>query len=209
MTPRRMFAALCLVAIAGCGGDGPSNTAGKGRVAIVMSTSGGSLASPVASASLDSSGPANCTSQPVCRPEKVLLAAKVYLSSILARTIDGKLIDVEMDLSAPLDLLSLASGKDAVLPKGSLPPGTYDQIVVVMKTIELTLSSGMKVAISPPGGGWTAIVAVAKPFTVKEGETTSIALDFRIDLSFVCPIADWDLHPRVECNHTHNDKDKD
>jgi hypothetical protein len=213
MTLRRMFAVVSFVAVAGCGSDtssstggsdGVSNMAGKGGVAIVMSSSGGSSAFQTADANLASSV-SNCTTTPAtCKPEKVLLSAKVYLSSFVARTLDGKLIDVEMDLSAPVDLLSLVSGKNAVLPKGSLPPGTYDQIVIVMKTVELTLLSGMKVAISPPGGGWTAIVAVAKPFIVKEGETTSITLDFRMDLSFVCPIANWDLLPKVECTNTNN-----
>jgi hypothetical protein len=200
MTLRTMLGTISVVALVGCGSDGAMEAAGKGRVAIVMSTTGGALAASLSESS---------RSEGTCQPDKALQAASVTFSSILARTLDGKLIDVAIDLSKPVNLLELVNGKEATLPMGSLPPGTYDQIVVVMKTVELTLVSGMKVAITPPGGGWTAIVPVTQPFTVKEGSTTTIALNFRMDLSFACAVGDWDFHPRFECNHTHDDKDKD
>jgi hypothetical protein len=210
MTLRKLLAAVSLVAMAGCGADGTSGVVGKGQVAIVMSTTGG-VASP-ATVNLDTgSAPAvacgastGCPSPSTCQAGNVLQAATVSLSSILARDIDGKLTNVTIDLSKPVDLLALVGGQNATLPVGSLPPGTYDQIVVVMKTVEVTLVSGMKVAITPPGGGWTVIVAVAQPFTVVEGGTTTIALDFHMDLSFVCAIASWDLKPKLECDHTHH-----
>jgi hypothetical protein len=217
MTIRRILtsgaAVASLMALAACGGDSSLDTAGKGQVAILMSTTGGSSAFPTADINLDSgslaalasNASASGSSQGSCQAGNVLQAATVTLSSIMARTIDGKLTNVTIDLSVPVDLLALLNGKTATLPVGSLPPGTYDQIVVVMKTVEVTLQSGMKIAVTPPGGGWTAIVAVAQPFTVKEGTTTTIALNFRMDLSFACAIASWDLKPKLHCDRADND----
>lgn len=198
MTIRRMFApgalVVSLVALAACGGDG-MDAAGKGRVAIVMSASGANLAS-----ALDAAGAsASSRSSDRCDPGQALQAASVTLSSILARTLDGILTDVTIDLPLAVDVLSLGNGQDATLPVGFLPPGTYDQLVIVMTKVEVTLLDGTKVAVTPPGGGWTAIVPVAEPFTVVDGETTTVTLNFRRDLSFACGAGKWEFHPRFEC----------
>jgi hypothetical protein len=211
MTIRAMFGpgalVASLVALAACGGNG-MDTAGKGRVAIVMSATGGALASVAADARPDggavatgaSSASASSRSHDGCAPGQALQAAGVTFSSILARTLEGILTGVTIDLPVTVDMLSLANGQDATLPIGFLPPGTYDQIVVVMTKVEVTLQDGMKIAITPPGGGWTAVVPVAQPFTVVEGETTTITLKFRRDLSFGCGSGDWEFHPRFECD---------
>ncbi|HXV77468.1 MAG TPA: hypothetical protein VD788_14230 [Candidatus Polarisedimenticolaceae bacterium] len=60
---------------------------------------------------------------------------------------------------------------------GTLPPGNYDQLVVVMTDVEYVLEDGTKVKITPPGGGWTSIVPVC-PFEVVEGAMTTIDLRF-------------------------------
>ena len=186
-------AVASLLALAACGGDPSQDAAGKGRIAIVMSASGGSFAS---GAALQSS-----TSHDACQPAEVLQAASVTFSSILARTLDGVLTDATIDLPVTVEMLSLVNGKAATLPIGFLPPGVYDQLVVVMTKVEVTLLDGTKIAITPPGGGWTAIVGVAEPFTVTAGATTDIALRFRTDLSFGCGLGRWEFHPRFECHH--------
>jgi hypothetical protein len=197
MTLRRWFASgallVSLVALAACGGG--MDTAGKGRVSIVMSGAGGSLATAEADLS------ASTGSHGDCAADQGLQAANVTLSSILARTLDGILTDVAIDLPVTVDVLTLSSGQEATLPVGFLPPGTYDQLVVVMTKVEVTLRDGTKVAVTPPGGGWTAIVPVAQPFTVTEGETTTITLRFRRDLSFACGLGRWEFHPTFECHH--------
>jgi len=195
MTIRSRFvscgAVVSLLVLASCGGDPSLETAGKGRVAIVMSATGESVAGGIS---------ADSGSHDDCQAAHGLLAADVTFSSILARTLDGKLIDVTIDLPVTVDVLSLAVGKKATLPIGFLPPGTYDQLVVVMTKVEVTLSDGTKVAVTPPGGGWTAIVRVAEPFAVTEGATTTIGLKFRKDLSFGCRSGRWEYHPRFDCD---------
>jgi hypothetical protein len=184
-----------ILALAACGSD----TSGKGRVAIVMSATGGGVASAAATPSLDATE--TSASHTSCRPGQALQAAEVTFASILARTLDGALTDVAVSLPESVDLLSLVSGKQVTLPVGFLPPGTYDQLVVVMTKVEVTLLDGTKIAITPPGGGWTAIVPVAQPFTVAEGQTTTITLRFRKDLSFTCLSGIWEFRPKFEGSH--------
>jgi hypothetical protein len=212
MTIRGMFASgaaiASLLALAACGGDPSLDTAGKGQVAIVMSATGGNLASGVADPSLatgslgtgTSGEMADSTSHDTCQPTRQLQAATVTFSSILARTLDGKLIDTLAVLPVTVDVLKLEKGKPVTLPIGFLPPGTYDQLVVVMTKFEVTLLNGTKIAVTPPGGGWTAIIAVSQPFTVTEGATTTITIKFRTDLSFGCGLGKWEFHPRFDCD---------
>jgi len=178
---------LSILAVAACGGT--NDMAGKGQVSIVLSGSGAAgaalVAGPTAS-NRDSSCPAPA-------------AASVTFSSILARNLDGVLVGMTIELPATVDLLALGSGNPVTLPAGYLPPGTYDQFVVVMKQLELTLASGTKVAITPPGGGWTSIVRVSAPFTVEEGKDTPVTLIFRKDLSFACGLGKWDFTPHFDC----------
>ena len=178
---------LSILAVAACGGTG--DMAGKGQVSIVLSGSGATGAALVA-------GPTASDRDPGCPAPA---AASVTISSLLARSLDGVLVDVTIDLPVTVDLLALGGGTETTLPAGFLPPGTYDQFVVVMKQLELTLANGTQVAIKPPGGGWTSIVRVSAPFTVEEGQTTAVTLIFRKDLSFACGLGKWDFTPRFDC----------
>ena len=207
--------AVSLAALAACtsGTNDTLNTAGKGRVAIVMSSSGAVVASSAigtglsrdalvaggSGASVDSTAHHDCAQN--------LQAANVTFASVLARTLDGQLTAVTIELPVTVDMLSIATGKEATLPIGFLPPGTYDQIVVVMTQVSVTLADGTQVTITPPGGGWTAIVPVAQPFTVVEGQTTTITLNFRKDMSFACGFGGWEFHPEIESDGNHNDND--
>src|SRR5512138_1182579 len=192
MTFKNVFQTGAVVAaltmLAACGGD---STAGQGRVAIVMSAASAASGSTGAALTADSMEHDSCT--------PALQAATVTFSSILARTLEGVLTDVNVELPVAVDLLALG-GKEVTLPAGFLPAGTYDQLVVVMTKLELTLANGTKIAVTPPGGGWTAIVRVAEPFTVTEGQTTTVTLKFRRDLSFGCGGGAWEFHPRFECD---------
>ncbi len=186
--------AACLSTLAACGGQQPANA---GRVSIVLSSADTTSALSAATAAVDGTARSvepghGCAG---------LQAADVTFSSILARTLDGKLTDVTIDLPVTVDLLELVNGKEATLPAGFLPPGTYDQLVVVMTQLEVTLSNGTKIAITPPGGGWTAVVPVSPPVTVVAGETTTIPLSFHRDRSFGCDLGRWDFHPEFECGH--------
>ncbi len=207
MTPHRkilalgfvVVSALVLVACSGSGGGIVQD--GKGQIKISLSSGAGAAASSssagaIAQPSASSGSRLGAAPSPNCEhPELSLQSANVTFSSILARTLDGKLVDVSIALPVTLDLLSLGTGREVTLPIGFLTPGTYDQLVVVMTRVELVLQDGTTVAVTPPGGGWTAIVNASQPFTVVEGQTTSITLQFRRDLSFDLGGDGWEFHP--------------
>ena len=102
----------------------------------------------------------------------------VTFSALLARNLDGDLVDLVVDLPRTVDLVGLMNGQQIMLPTGTLPPGMYDQIVVVIRSVEFVFLSGGKIELTPPGGGWTKIVPVAT-FEVIEGQTTTIELRFK------------------------------
>lgn len=183
-----LFSAL-LSSVLACGGSG------TGRVSIVLSSSGAAIGAtaPAPAPAYDTPAPAD--DERACTAPR---AASVTFSGIVARALDGTLVDVTIALPVTVDLLALVSGERATLPDGFLPPGTYDQLVVVMRQLELTLASGTKIAVTPPGGGWTAVVPLAPPVTVVAGETTTIPLKFRRDLSLRCVVGDWWFEPAFQ-----------
>ena len=119
-------------------------------------------------------------------------------SSILARNLDGELIDVTINLPVTIDVLQTRDGRSLELPIGILPPGIYDQLVVVMRQVELVLLDGTKIAVTPPGGGWTAIIRVC-PFEVSAAEITPVQLRFRMGSSFQLGGSGWRFEPDLEC----------
>jgi hypothetical protein len=170
---------------------------GTGAVQIVMSASAAAplVATATGGSGSDSSGDHN------------LQAANVTFASILARNLDGELINVTIELPVTVDLLGLVSGGSFMLPAGFLPPGTYDQLVIVMTELQVTLANGTIVTIDPPGGGWTAVIAVTEPFTVVEGQTTNVTIRFRPDRSFQWLEDRWQFHPSFDCNGGDDDDD--
>jgi len=110
-------------------------------------------------------------------------SANVTFSSVLARNLDGVLVNVEMDLPVTVDVVSLEDGREIALPDGNLEPGSYDQVVIVMTQFEGVTPNGTTITITPPGGGWTAIVQRCE-FAVEEGDETTVSLKFVINRSF-------------------------
>jgi hypothetical protein len=168
---------------------------GKGAVEFRLSSS----ASPTLAA----------TTHDGSSKDQQLQSANVTFASIEARNLDGQLIDVTIALPVTADLLGLVSGGAITLPVGFLPPGTYDQLVIVMTKVELTLANGTIVTIDPPGGGWTAIVNVTEPFTVVDGATTTVNIRFRAGGAFRWLNDHWDFHPNFDCDGGNDQGDED
>jgi len=186
--------AVALGTAAACSNGSDAMTqGGKGAVQIVMSASAVAPVSPAVTGSGGSSS------------DHDLKAANVTFASILARNLDGELINVTIDLPVTVDLLGLMSGGTFTLPAGFLPPGMYDQLVIVMTQVALTLADDTVVTIDPPGGGWTAVIPVTETFTVAEGQTTTVSIKFRPDGSFHWLNGAWDFHPEFDCDDNHGD----
>ncbi len=125
-------------------------------------------------------------------------SANVTFSSILARNLEGVLVNVEIDLPKTVDVLALRADEQVTLPDGVLPPATYDQIVVVMTEVEVVTLDGTTVTIAPPGGGWTAIVPVC-PFDVEDGATTTVTVKFWLGQAFSWRDSRYHFKPQFTC----------
>jgi hypothetical protein len=169
-----------------------SNPAGSGQVRMILG-GGGSSGVMAATSSTpvlgDGSG-------------RTIQSATITLSSVLARNLDGQLINVTMDLTAPVDLVALLQGGTVNLPMGSLPAGTYDQLVVVIRTLHVVLSDGTQLDVTPPGGGWTAIVP-ATPFDVVAGQMTTVTLQFQANGAFQFVNGQLVFNPNFSCQTDH------
>ncbi len=127
-----------------------------------------------------------------------LAQVNVTFSSLLARNLNGELIDFVLDLPRTVDLIGLIKGQQVTLPTGTLPPGMYDQIVVVIRSVEFVFLDGRKVELTPPGGGWTRIVPVTT-FEVIEGQTTTIELRFMPSGAFREHDGRFEFFPDFDC----------
>ena len=122
--------------------------------------------------------------------------ATVTLSSILARTLDGELVDLDIELlPIDVDVVKIDGGKQLLLPDGFLPADTYDQVILVITAVQGQTLDGTRVTIEPPGGGWTAIVPIC-PLEVADGATATVGLALNVRNSFVGAGNLWSFHPR-------------
>ena len=195
MMRRQRLLFLILVAgiallTAACSGDDGMVTSNKGQVRITMT----SVADPLAAGHTDpgsTSSELGSTIAPMdgdhgdhddrddgCACDR-LTAANVTFSSVLARNLDGELLDTSMNLPRTLNMLGFGEGRRVELPIGFLPPGMYDMILVNITKVEFVLLNGTKVSIEPPLGGWISRLSVLpRPFEVIEGETTTVGIRF-------------------------------
>jgi len=197
MLNRRSLRSLALVAAAGLmlvvqGCENSDSVLGVdgGRVQFVLSSGDAGGAAPLAATDGDHGD----------RPRRFFQSASVTLSSILARNVDGVLVNVGIEeLPVTVDVLALDGGREVTLPEGALPPATYDQVVIVMRQVEGVTLDGTIISITPPGGGWTAVVPLC-PFVVVEGEATTVGLKFMLDRAFSWRDSRYHFQPHFVCD---------
>jgi hypothetical protein len=183
-----LVALVPLLATVACSGVTNPN---QGNVHVRLSASDQSALAPSLSGDGDHQGG---------RILDQLETANVTFSSLLARNADGQLVDLGVELPKTVDAVGLLGGAGVTLPAGSLPPGTYDQLVVVMTQLELAFVNGAKVALTPPGGGWTTVVPVT-PFTVIEGQELTIELNLHLGSAFREASGAVGFFPEFEGHH--------
>jgi hypothetical protein len=129
----------------------------------------------------------------------MLAKVNVTFSSLMARNLDGELVSLVIDLPQTVDLISVLNGKQVTLPAGTLPPGMYDQIVVVIRSVEFVFVDGTSKVLTPPGGGWTRIIPV-ETFEVIDGQTITIELRFNPLHAFEELNGEFEFSPDFECH---------
>ncbi len=197
---------LAALAIAGCSSSGTdmSGMAGKGQIQLQMTTSGATTAAATVTGSPTAvgtrSGGAMAPADMGSNPAASLKSAEVTLSKIQARDASsGNMVDVLVALPYTVDLLSLQGGKTVSLPAGFLPPGTYNQLVLTISSVNIVANDGTTIAITPPAGGWVVTVN-AQPFTVVADQATPVKLTFREDMSFHFLGGMLEFEPEFECH---------
>ena len=128
-------------------------------------------------------------------------SARVTLSSVLVRNLDGQLIDVDFDLPVTVDVVQIEGGKQVVLPDGGVPAGSYDQVVIVITAVEGTTKDGTVITIEPPGGGWTAVVPICE-LDVAEGSIETVDITLNVRNSFLQQGPRWGFQPRFLARHS-------
>ncbi len=131
---------LALV-VTGCGESNSlvgGDDGNGGKVRFVLSSGTDASVEPSVSAPLDrADGPAATDGD---RNDKLhhgyFESANVTFASVLARNLDGVLVNVEMELPVTVDVVSLEDGREIALPDGDVPPGSYDQVIIVMTQFE-------------------------------------------------------------------------
>ena len=200
----KLFAVLAVSTLALAGlacnsSDGTSS--GMGQVHFVMSSASAPAGMGTTDGLLTVGGDGTVSPLHDGEDRPRLKSANVTITSLMARTLDGQLVGVTADLPMTVDLLSLVNGHEVTLPVGFLPPGTYDQLVVVMSHVDLVKADDTHITITPPGGGWTSIVNVRTPFVVTEGQTTTIQLRFRWWSAFHMENDEIEFDPEFDCEH--------
>jgi hypothetical protein len=184
------IAALLCVA-AGCSDGNGSLNGGQGNVRVMLT----SEAAVTAATTTDGDDDGDHDGDDILSR---LTEANATFASLLARNTDGELVDLAIELPHTVNLVELAGGDTVELPTGTLPPGTYDQLVVVITELELVFDNGGKIALTPPGGGWTRIVRVT-PFEVIEGQVTTLEVRFRPRMAFRELAGGFGFFPDFEC----------
>ena len=192
----RLLALGLVLTTAGCGNSDGILGINDGRVRFMLSSDGDAVAPST------ELGPA--TSAPSLNGEEehhynpYFQSANVTFSSILARNVEGVLLNVAMELPVTLDVVAMEDGREIPLPDGGLEAGTYDQLVVVMTAVQGVTHDGTRITVEPPGGGWTAIVERCS-FVVGEGETTVVGLRFMVRQAFRWGDGRFHFRPRLRC----------
>jgi Domain of unknown function (DUF4382) len=118
----------------------------------------------------------------------------VVFTGIELHRSDGSTVNVDFGAAKSIDLIKLQNGVTGALTQGSaVPAGDYEWMrleVLADKNSQsgsyITLDTGAQYPLYIPSGAETGLKLV-RPFTVAQGSTTSLVIDFNLRKSVVAP----------------------
>ena len=209
MTPfhrmRTLFLLVTAVAlVTACSGSHGESDARTGNVRVMLTSAPATTSTAASSAASLGSGSTAWDDDGGDDILSRLAQVNVTFATLMARNLDGDLVDLTIALPKTVDLIPVINGQSITLPDGTLPAGTYDQFVVVITHVEFVFTNGGKVDLTPPGGGWTKIIPV-QPFEVVAGQTTTIELRFKPFHAFDDSDGEFRFFPDFDCQSREDD----
>src|SRR5262249_30478183 len=118
----------------------------------------------------------------------------VMFTGIELHRTGGDLVEVDFAMPKSIDLIKLQNGVTGMLTAGaSVPAGDYDWMRLKVRADQnmqgessITLSNGTQYPLWIPSGAETGL-KVNHPFTVAQGSTTQLLIDFNLRKSVVAP----------------------
>ena len=176
-TTLRVVAAVSLLGLASCGGG--SSSSSSGTLALSL------------------------TDAPIDGATSVVVA----FTGIDLQSADGGVTTVTFPSTQYIDLLKLQGGATGVLTQGaSVPAGKYQWLRLKVLADQntqnesyITLTNGSQYPLYIPSGAETGLKLV-NPFTVAQGSTTSLLIEFDLRKSIVAPQGqspDYGLKPAL------------
>jgi hypothetical protein len=155
-----MFALLLgvgLLSLNGCDLFGSSDSAGEGRVRVLL------IDNPF--------------------PFDLVAEANVTISHVELIGDDGRYAIMEEDRE--FNLLELRNGVSALLGEIDLPAGTYSQARLLVDTASVEMKDGRTFGLKVPSGSETGIKVLLHGLEIEEGMEATLTLDFDVSQSFV------------------------
>lgn len=111
--------------------------------------------------------------------------AVVFLSKIEVHYVSGNATKWVPIVDAPpsFDLMLVMDGVEAILGSANVTAGKYTQIRMEVDRVEVVTTDGDNITAEVPSGK----LKIVRPFTVEDGETTVLTLDFDGEKSLVLP----------------------
>lgn len=146
-----------LLNLNGCDLFGSSDSAGEGRVRVLL------IDNPF--------------------PFDLVAEANVTISHVELIGDDGRYVILEEDRE--FNLLELRDGVSALLGEVDLPAGTYSQARVLVDTASVEMKDGRTFGLKVPSGSETGIKVLLQGLEIEEGMEATLTLDFDVNQSFV------------------------
>lgn len=115
----------------------------------------------------------------------LIQSAEITVGEVLARKQSGTKISLS-DKEMTLDLLKLRNGLVETLADVEIPAGSYDEILLIIRSASVDMKDGRHFDLTVPSGAQSGLKIFVNPdIVIASGISTDVLLDFDLSQSFV------------------------